>query len=72
MKNWQEDLLAITDNSQSAHTVFKKVEAAALALGFEHCAYGLRVPYPVSKPKILVLNNYPTEWQDRYISEGYL
>lgn len=72
MKNWQEDFLGITDTSQSEHAVFEKIEIAALALGFEHCAYGLRVPYPISKPKTLILNNYPTGWQHRYISEGYL
>jgi DNA-binding CsgD family transcriptional regulator len=72
MTSWQEDLLGITDDFQSEHLVFKKIQTAALALGFEHCAYGLRVPHPISNPKTFVVNNYPTEWQDRYINEGYL
>jgi hypothetical protein len=43
MKNWQEDLLGATAGAQCEHAVFKKVEAGAQSLGFEHCAYGQRV-----------------------------
>jgi len=48
---------------QCEHAVFKKIEAAAQALGFEHCAYGLRVPLPLSSPKTIILNNYPVAWR---------
>ncbi len=72
MKSWQEDLLSITDGVQCEHAVFKKIVAATRALGFEHCAYGLRVPLPLSSPQTFILNNYCVAWQDRYVSEGYL
>lgn len=72
MKYWQEDLLSITDGLQSKQTVFKKIEAAARALGFEHCAYGLQVPHSVSSPKTIVLNSYTASWWARYVSEDYL
>lgn len=72
MKSWQEDLLSITDGVQCEHAVFQKIKAAAQSLGFEHCAYGLRVPIPISNPQTVVLNNYSAAWQTRYVSEGYL
>lgn len=72
MKNWQDDLLGITDIISCEHTVFKKIESAAWSLGFEHCAYGLRAPLPITNPRTIMLNNYPSEWQDRYASENYL
>lgn len=72
MKNWQEDLLGITDNIQDEHLTFAKIEAAARTLGFDHCAYGLRIPLPLSNPKTIILNNYCKEWQNRYASANYL
>ena len=72
MKSWQEDLLSITDGVQCEHAVFQKIEAAAKSLGFEHCAYGLRMPIPISNPQTVVLNNYSAAWQTRYVNEGYL
>jgi DNA-binding CsgD family transcriptional regulator len=72
MKSWQEDLLNITDGVQCEHAVFQKIEAAAQSLGFEHCAYGLRVPVPISNPQTVVLNNYSAAWQSHYVREGYL
>lgn len=72
MKSWQEDLLCITDSVQCEQAVFRKIEAAARSLGFEHCAYGLRVPMPISNPQTVILNNYSATWQSRYASQGYL
>jgi LuxR family transcriptional regulator len=72
MKSWQEDLLGITDSAQSEHAVFSKIHVAAQALGFEHCAYGLRAPYPLANPQTFILNNYPVPWQQRYGSQNYL
>ncbi|MBY0409608.1 MAG: autoinducer binding domain-containing protein [Burkholderiaceae bacterium] len=72
MTNWQEDLLDVFDQEQSEHEVFRKIEAAARLLGFDYCAYGLRVPLPLSNPRIILLNNYPAEWQARYVQQGYI
>lgn len=72
MKSWQEDLLGIFDGAQCEHATFRKIETATLALGFEHCAYGLRVPHPFYSPKTIVLNNHTASWWVRYISEGFL
>jgi LuxR family transcriptional regulator len=72
MRTWEEDLLTTINGIACDLEVFRKVEAAALGLGFEYCAYGLRVPFPLSKPRIYLLNNYPAAWQARYREAGYL
>ncbi|HEX6706157.1 MAG TPA: LuxR family transcriptional regulator [Albitalea sp.] len=71
MKSWQEDLLGIGEAPCEVE-VFRKVEAAAAALGFEYCAYGLRMPLPLSNPATVMLNNYPVAWRERYANEGYI
>lgn len=72
MRAWQEDLLQATDSPTCEHEIFAKIEAAAIALGFEHCAYGLQLPVPLTNPEILILNNYPASWKKRYADTGYL
>lgn len=72
MTNWQEDLLNELDQTLSEHEVFRTVETAARALGFDYCAYGLRVPLPLSNPRTILLNNYPAQWQERYVQQGYV
>lgn len=72
MKSWQVDLLSITDQPASEQEIFSRIEAAAIALGFEHCAYGFRSPLPLSNPKIAMLNNYPQAWCERYARANYL
>jgi LuxR family transcriptional regulator len=72
MKNWQEDLLAITEEVQCERAVFKKIEVATSTLGFEHCAFGLRIPHPFSHPKTIVLNSNAASWWTRFVSEDCL
>lgn len=72
MNTWQGDLLGITDTGHSVEMVFEKIESAAHALGFEYCAYGLRLPTSISNPQTVMLSNYPLTWQERYASQGYL
>ncbi len=72
MNTWQGDLLGITDTGSTVDEVFERIESASQALGFEYCAYGLRLPTPISSPRTVMLSNYPLEWQARYASAGYL
>lgn len=67
-----ENLLTALDRAPSEEAVFEALQAESRRLGFEHCAYGLRLAVPVSNPKVITLNNYPTEWQSRYMQAGYL
>lgn len=72
MNSWAEDLLTALDNAPTQQGVFATIEKAAKALGFEQCAYGLRTPIPLSNPRVIMLNNYPKGWQERYTQAGYL
>ncbi len=51
---------------------FAALTSAARDLGFDHCAYGMRMPLPLSNPKMFILNNYTAEWQERYSKQNYL
>jgi LuxR family transcriptional regulator len=73
MRDWQADLLrALGNDALDERQLFACVERAAQALGFEHCAYGIRVPLPLTRPRLSMLNNYPQAWQQRYEEAGYL
>ncbi|MDM0110903.1 autoinducer binding domain-containing protein [Variovorax sp. J22R133] len=72
MQPFNEHLLTALDRASNEHVVFDALLAAAQELGFEHCAYGLRLAVPVSNPKVITLNNYPKSWQERYAQAGYL
>lgn len=72
MESWQDDLLRLSDGAQCENQVFSRVVDAANAMGFDYCAYGLRLPLPLSNPKTIVLSNYPVQWQKRYDEAGYV
>lgn len=72
MKNWQEDLLSLIEPGNCEHEIFSRIQAIAHGLGFEYCAYGFRAPLPMSNPRIVLLNNYPQAWRERYSAAGYL
>lgn len=70
--NWQADLVGTVARAQSEHEIFARVQDGARALGFEHCAYGMRMPMSFTNPRTVLLNNYPKPWRDRYEAAGYL
>jgi DNA-binding CsgD family transcriptional regulator len=73
MTEWQADLLsALDDDALDDTALFGRIERLARELGFDHCAYGIRVPWPVTRPRLFMLNNYPAGWQRRYEEAGYL
>ncbi len=72
MKYWQEELLKATEHTDDERAVFDKVRAVARSLGFEHCAYGLRMALPLSNPRTILLNDYPELWRQRYAKANFL
>lgn len=72
MEPWQEDLLMQLDGTRCEHALFASLSSAARSLGFDHCAYGFRLPHPVTNPRTILLNDYPQAWRDRYQAAGYL
>lgn len=72
MRAWQDDQLQIPLSATDEHGVFGGLAAIARNLGFDHCAYGLRSPLPLSRQRIVMINNYPAPWQDQYTQRNYL
>jgi len=73
MQSWQEDMLtAIEAPRLDDSEIFTRLETASRALGFPYCAYGLRVPLPVTRPQTIILSNYPSAWQERYHEKNYV
>jgi LuxR family transcriptional regulator len=72
LSGWREDCLAAMAQAPDAASLHELVAGAARSLGFDYCAYGLRVPLPLSHPRTVMVNNYPAAWQSRYAQAGYL
>lgn len=72
MKAWQEDRFNALLSIESEQELFSRVVDLAKELGFEYCAYGIRMPVPVSRPHVAMFNNYPQKWQQCYNTRGYL
>lgn len=71
MLNWQEDQLNSLDAIESEKMLFDKIATYSSQLGFDNCAYGLRMPLPLSNPKFAMFSNYPEVWQKRYQDKNY-
>ncbi|HRE54344.1 MAG TPA: autoinducer binding domain-containing protein [Candidatus Competibacter sp.] len=69
---WQEQQLQALLGTPHEQQFFKALADMGRELGFDYCAYGLRLPFPWAKPRIVLFNNYPTAWQTRYRDAGYL
>ncbi|MDO9105759.1 MAG: autoinducer binding domain-containing protein [Methylovulum sp.] len=72
MKTWQENHLQALHAVQSEQHFFQTLVALSKELGFDYCAYGLRVSLPLTNQKTLTFNNYPTAWQTQYQAKNYL
>lgn len=72
MKTWGQDSLSDLLNIDSDQTLFDRITAVAKSLGFEYCAYGIRMPLPISRPSVAMFSNYSAEWQRCYKERGYL
>jgi DNA-binding CsgD family transcriptional regulator len=72
MNAWLEDGFDALLKATSEQDLFKQVAGAARNMGFEYCAYGIRMPVPVSRPRVAMFNNYSSKWQECYDSRGYL
>lgn len=72
MRTWQEDQLHALYGSECENKLFEAMVALARDFGFDYCAYGLRMPLPLTRPKTVMFNNYPAAWQTRYREQNYL
>lgn len=72
MKTWQEDQLQALSSSNCEQCLFQSVTDLASSLDFDFCAYGMRLPLPLTAPAVVMYNNYPTVWQAEYHQKNYL
>lgn len=72
MKAWQEEQIQSLLTYDSAADLFQCVTESARELGFDYCAYGIRMPLPISAPRTEMFNNYPVDWQTHYQAQSYL
>src|ERR1700681_5017419 len=63
VKPWQDDQLQVLLKEDNEHRIFEKLVDIARRLGFDYCAYGVRPPLPLTRQRIVMFNNYPSEWQ---------
>lgn len=72
MKIWTEKLLQTVEHAESPQELFSRIAETATVLGFDRCAYGMYMPLPVTRPKVVIFNNYSSAWKCRYEEAGYL
>jgi len=72
MKSWLEDLLTHPVEDQSEEQLFAGIQAQAHALGFAFCAFAMRAPLPLSRPRVSMLHNFPGDWKLRRAAEYLL
>ncbi|MFJ2986760.1 autoinducer binding domain-containing protein [Collimonas sp. NPDC087041] len=72
MVEWQEQQIQSILGAPSVPALFTTLSGLAKQLGFDYCAYGMRLPWPVAQPKVIMLNNYPSSWQQRYTQQEYV
>lgn len=69
--HWQDVYLRLSAAS-SGHQLFQQIAQIGQGLGFEYCCYGIRIPFPVSKPRVAIFDTYPEGWMDHYRANGFL
>src|SRR4051794_40106663 len=72
MNAWREDGFNALLHIESEQELFTQIAMLASAMGFEYCAYGIRMPVPISRPSVAMFNNYSQRWQDCYKARDYI
>ena len=72
MDAWREDQLDTLLKLETEQELFARVSLLAAEMGFEYCAYGVRMPVPISRPAFALFNNYSDKWQKHYQDRHFL
>lgn len=72
MNIWQEEHLQALLKIRTERELFDHLALSARQMGFEFCAYGIQMPIPISRPTVVMLNNYPLAWQASYAANAYI
>jgi LuxR family quorum-sensing system transcriptional regulator SolR len=72
MEQWKEEYTHAFLNSKNEQALFDYFSSKVAEIGFEYCSFGMALPLPVTSPKFVIFNTYPTAWWDLYQRKGYL
>jgi LuxR family quorum-sensing system transcriptional regulator SolR len=72
MINWQEQKIQSILNAESVPILFSTLSEITKHLGFDYCAFDMQLPWPITRPQKVMLNNYPSSWQQRYVQQEYV
>ncbi len=72
MQSWFEQMIGNLDSTKDEKQIYAYLAKAAHDLGFEYCAFGLQFPYPLTSKRVVLLNNYPKDWQEHYRKKNYV
>lgn len=72
MQSWYEQLICNIDGAKSEKGIYSHISTAAHDLGFDYCAFGMQFPYPLTSRRVVLVNNYPEEWQAHYQKKNYV
>jgi isopropylmalate/homocitrate/citramalate synthase/DNA-binding CsgD family transcriptional regulator len=67
-----DSIIRVNSQSGKGGIAFPPIAAAAAALGFRYCVYGLRRTLPLAWPDMQIVGNHPREWEHRYVKFGYV
>lgn len=71
MDNWQSTEVEKFLRGGGKEALMLRLSEQAGELGFEYFAFGVRTPLPVTRPRVQIHCNYPSEWQQRYAENEY-
>ena len=72
MRTWQEDRLQALQAIECEKQLFETFMTFSKELGFDYCAYGMRMSVPITNPGTFMINNYPASWQTQYQESRYI
>jgi len=71
MRDWQFDLLRVLMGAADSTAIFDAVASVGRKIDFDYLSYTLILPVPLTRPKIVSVNNYPVVWQEHYQRMNY-
>lgn len=72
MESLQEKWNGRVSECQSIDECLSLMVEFAQVLEFDCVAYGVRMPFNITQPKTVLVNNYPEIWQQTYAENNYL
>jgi LuxR family quorum-sensing system transcriptional regulator SolR len=72
MDTWREGQFDSLIKLKNEADFFQTITTTAKELGYEYCAYGAQMPLPISRPTVVLFNNYPDNWKARYSEREYI